>query len=110
MLYLPLRRLFKADGQPNIYLFKQIPSGSVIEIIRPDWDLHSQIGTRMNVSHLGLAVRTSKGLMFREASSLDTIGKTVIDVPLTNYLKGYLHSPTVKGINVQKIILLHKMV
>ena len=99
-LYLPLKNLFSASGQPNQFIFKQIPSGSVIEIVRPNWHLETKIGTALNVSHVGLAIRTQQGLMFRQASSTQ---KKVIDVPLVDYLKSYLSSPTVKGINVQLV-------
>ncbi len=100
LLYLPLTKLFDKQGQANNYIFNQIPSGSIIEIVRPNWDREKIMGTRVNVSHLGLAIRTKQGLMYREASSLE---HKVVDEPLTEYLKGYLNSPTIKGINVQLI-------
>jgi len=99
--YLPLTALFDKKGKPNQFLFDQIPSGSVIEIIRPNWNLKDKIGTNLNVSHLGFGIRTTKGLMYREASSIEN---KVIDIPLTQYLKAYLKSPTVKGINVQLVL------
>lgn len=98
--YLPLTRLF-SNGQANEAIFAQIPTGSIIEIVRPNWPLKKLIGTNMNVSHLGFAIRTPQGLMFREASSEE---HKVVDIPLTTYLKHYLTSPTVKGINVQIIL------
>ncbi len=100
MLYLPLTKLFNKQGKANPYLFNQIPTGSVIEIVRPNWNLKKRIGTNMHVSHLGLAIRTKQGLMYREAS---LIKHKVVDIPLSEYLKNYLKSPTIKGINVQKI-------
>ncbi len=100
LLYLPLTKLFDQQGQPNTYIFDQIPSGSIIEIVRPNWNTENVMGTRVNVSHLGLAIRTKQGLMYREASSIE---HKVVDEPLTEYLKAYLDSPTIKGINVQLI-------
>lgn len=97
--YLPLTALFNANGQPNMQLFNQIPSGSIIEIVRPNWDLTKLIGTCLNVSHLGFAIRTPQGLMFREAS-FDT--NTVMQIPLTSYLQEFIGSQ-VKGINVQQV-------
>lgn len=99
--YLPLTALFHPDGTPNTAIFRQIPSSSIIEIIRPNWNLEKIIGTHLNISHLGFAIRTPHGLFFREASSLE---HRVMDTPLIPYLQQYLHSPTVKGINVQLII------
>lgn len=99
--YLPFTALFNPKGKPNHDLFDQIPSGAIIEIVRPAWDLHKEIGTSLHVSHLGFAIRTSKGeLLYRQASSNQ---HQVIDIPLIEYLQKYLKSPTVKGINVQKI-------
>lgn len=97
--YIPLEILFVND-KPNYYLFDQIPSGTVVEIIRSNWDLTAKIGTRLDVSHVGLAIRTNKGLMFREASEI--AGK-VIDVPLAEYLQNCLENKTISGINLQKI-------
>jgi hypothetical protein len=101
MLYLPINRLINTKGEANAFILSQIPSGSIIEIVRPNWPVKNKIGTNMNVSHLGFAIRTEQGLMFREASQLEN---KVIDVPLATYLKNYLHSETVKGINVQEVI------
>ncbi len=98
--YLPLNILFNTDGKPNLFIFNQIPSGSIIEIVRPNWNLEKEIGTNLSISHLGFAIRTPEGLMFREASSLE---HRVIDIPLTSYLKNYMDSATVKGINIHKV-------
>jgi hypothetical protein len=100
--YLPLTSLFDAQGEPNQYLFDQIPNGAIIEIVRPNWNLRKQIGTNLNVSHLGFAFWKKGVLTFRQASS---IYNKVVDVSLIDYLKGVqTKSPTVKGINVQVVM------
>lgn len=99
--YLPLTALYNEKGEANLYLFNQIPSGSIIEIVRPKWDLREQIGTYIQVSHLGFAIQTPQGLMFRNASSLQ---HKVADVLLVDYLRQYLNSATIKGINIQSIV------
>lgn len=96
--YIPLTALFDQSGQENQYLFNQIPNGAVIEIVRPNWDLTQQIGTRLNVSHLGFAIRKNGTLMFRSATSLKDC---VMDWPMIEYLRATLKSPTIKGINIQ---------
>jgi hypothetical protein len=98
--YLPLTKLFNEDGQANEYLFKQVPNGAIIEIVRPNWDLTKMAGTHLNVSHLGFAIWKNDVLMYREASS---IHNRTIDVPLIEYLREALESPTIKGINVQVV-------
>ena len=99
--YLPLSSLFDNKGEANLYLFKQIPHGSIIEIVRPNWDLVKLIGTHLNVSHLGLAIWQEGVLLFREASSIE--GR-VVDIPLINYLREAKKSPTIKGINIHIIL------
>lgn len=106
--YLPLTKLFNADGDANNYIFDQIPSGSVVAIVRPDWPIRDEFpgfphgyGTNLNVSHLGIVARIGKDLMFYNASSLH---QKVECEPLQQYLKKYIDSPTIKGIHVEKII------
>lgn len=91
--YLPLTTLLN-----NLDLFKQIPNGAVIEIVRPNWDLTKEIGTHLNISHLGFAIWENNTLFFREASSKSN---TVMQIPLIDYLREASQSPTIKGINVQ---------
>ncbi|MBA3537379.1 MAG: DUF1460 domain-containing protein [Tatlockia sp.] len=99
--YIPLTALFDSKANPNQFLFKQIPDGSIIEIVRPNWDLRELIGTNLNVSHLGFAFWKKGELFFRQASS--QYGKAV-EVPLIGYLKETLKSPTIKGINIEVVV------
>ncbi len=96
--YIPLTALFGPGGGE---IFDRIPSGSVVNIVRPNWDLVASIGTHLNISHQGFAVRKNGVLYFLEAS--DVLGRVAL-VPLADYLRGYLESPTVKGINVLEIV------
>jgi len=102
MLYIPLTRLFNKKQKPNEALFKQIPDGTIVQIIRPNWDVREKVGTNLNVSHMGFAIKKDGKLYYREASSID---KKVIDILLTSYLKKQLKSPTVKGIAVFKVVV-----
>lgn len=98
--YLPLDKLL-INGEPDQNLLTQIPSGSVVEIVRPAWDLRASIGTYLNVSHLGFVLRIKDDLIFRHASSLD---KHVVDIPLVEYLRKIgLPNATIKGINIQTV-------
>ncbi len=99
--YIPLSILFDRNGQANPYLFHQIPNAAIIEIVRPNWDLTPQIGTHLNISHLGFAFWKKDVLIFREASS--THGQ-VVDVSLIDYLRDTIKSPTIKGINIQIVL------
>ena len=95
--YIPLAALFGPDGGA---IFDRIPSGSVVDIVRPNWDLVALIGTHLNISHQGFAVRKNGVLYFLEASD---VLKSVTMVPMADYLRPYLASPTIKGINVLEI-------
>jgi hypothetical protein len=104
--YLPLTALFPEKNKPDMHLFDQIPNGAIIEIVRPNWNLREEIGTALNISHLGFAIRQNGQLYFREASSEQ--GK-VVDVLFIEYLKKALESPTIKGINVQILLPKHSL-
>ncbi|OGT44211.1 MAG: hypothetical protein A3F13_05700 [Gammaproteobacteria bacterium RIFCSPHIGHO2_12_FULL_40_19] len=100
--YLPLFTLFDDNKNPHDDLFNQIPHASIIEIVRPNWQLKEKIGTNLHVSHVGFAVRNVSGaLFFRHASSEQ---KCVVEILLSDYLKNFLESPTIKGIHVQLIL------
>jgi hypothetical protein len=92
--YIPLTALFGPGGGQ---IFDRIPSGSVINVVRPNWDLVAQIGTHLNISHQGFAVRKNGLLYFLEASE---VLEKVAMVPMADYLREYLDSPTIKGIDV----------
>jgi hypothetical protein len=99
--YLPFDALFDKNGNPDKQVFAQIPNASIIEIVRPNWDLKDKIGTNLDVSHLGFAFWKDGTLMFRQASSIEN---KIIEVPLVDYLRNARSSPTIKGINVQQIV------
>jgi len=99
--YIPLTALFDTQGKPNQALFDQIPDGAIIEIIRPNWNLATRIGTRLNVSHMGFVFRKEGELRFRHASQLK---KKVSDMSLIRYLDKARTSPTIRGINIQIIV------
>lgn len=79
-------------------LSANFPQIAVVNIVRPGWDLTATIGTELNMSHLGVAVKDAQGvLQFYHASSVPNM---VVCEPLTAYLEKYLDSPTIKGINI----------
>ncbi|MDX2346941.1 MAG: DUF1460 domain-containing protein [Legionella sp.] len=99
--YIPLTALFDDKGRANYALFNQIPNGAILEIIRPNWNLEEQIGTRLDVSHMGFVFRKNGELRFRHASLQE---KKISDMSLINYLKKARKSPTIRGINIQVVV------
>lgn len=95
--FIPLNVLFNEQGEPTIFLFKQIPNGSIIELVTPDWDRTRDLGTFIDTAHMGFAFQTAQGLLFRDASPWRG---SVGDQALIPYLRQFLHSRTVKGIHV----------
>lgn len=98
--YLALEDLFDKNKNPCLHLFAQIPHASIIEIVRPNWDLRDKIGTHLHISHLGFALRHEDELVFRHASLSQ---QRVIDESLIQYLSNCLASPTIKGIHILRI-------
>jgi hypothetical protein len=99
--FLPLKRMFNINGEPLVEIFRQFPSSALIEVVRPNWDLKTKIGTNMNISHVGFLFRKNEALIFRHASQAQ---KKVVDELFVDYVKKYLESDTVKGISVFKIL------
>lgn len=96
--YIPLMELFSNN------FFNAMPNVSIVEIVRNNYDLTAKIGTRLDVTHLGYAIRTRQGLMFYEASELN--GRTLA-VPLDKYLLSYYKFAANRdsvGINIERII------
>jgi hypothetical protein len=79
----------------------RIPAGAVLAIVRPQTSLHGRVGSRQNVSHLGFAIYTDAGLVYRHASSARR--RAVIDVSLVEYLARMSTTRTFAGIAVYAI-------
>jgi hypothetical protein len=106
LTYVPLTKLFDAGGNPDHFLFDQIPLNCMIALARPNWGIRDNFkdypqgyGTNLNVCHVGLSIRTQAGLTFYHASAEE--GK-VLQLPLEVYLKKYLGSD-IKGIHIEEI-------
>lgn len=99
--YLPLTQLFASRDKFHACIREQIPNASIIQIVRPAWDLTQLIGTHLHVSHLGFCFHKDGALVFRHASSE---AQHVVEISLEEYLFQRLDSPTIKGIAVFKCL------
>lgn len=95
--YLPISTLLV---KPEV--LKLIPHGSVVNFVRPNWDLTASIGTHMNVSHQGIIFQRRNGTYLRHASVSGI--KKVMEVPLFDYLKKFENHPTLKGIHLMQVV------
>ena len=98
----------KIEKVPFLYKYKlvehpeilnKIPHGSVINIVRPKWNLVEKGGTHLNISHQGFVFHKDGVVYFRHAKA----GAQVTEEPLLEYIKRTLESPTVQGINVLSV-------
>jgi len=87
--------------QQNPSMLARIPNGSVVNMVRPNWDLTDIIGTHMNVSHQGLVFQRGGRTWLRHASSTGT--NNVREELFLEYLKKYVGHPTLKGIHVMGV-------
>lgn len=86
LAYLPLKTIYTHENPEEV--LRKIPHGSVIQIVRPGWDLREYIGTRMLVSHQGFVVQRDNHVYFRHASSSPS-KKRVVEERLQDYLRPY---------------------
>lgn len=99
--YVPLTALYLPSDKVDQSILDRIPSGSVISMVRPNWELKQWIGTNMNVSHQGFAIRKEGQLLLRHASVLH---KKVIDEDFMDYFSRYTSASSLKGFNVQVLM------
>lgn len=80
-------------------LLNSIPSGAIINFVRPNWDLTTTSGTHQNISHQGFIFRNNKIPILRHA----TITGKVEEISLVQYLKKFENHPTLKGIHLMTV-------
>lgn len=98
--YIPMDQLLDPNDNSTA-IMNNIPSGTIIFLIHPNMDMTKEIGTHLNVTHMGFAIRKNNVLYFREASSLQ---KKVIDVPFVGYMRIYQRFNKPSGIAVISIM------
>lgn len=73
-----------------------LPEVSIMEIVRPNWNLREKIGTNLNVSHLGFVLNQKKGLVFRHAG---LNAGCVTEQDLMGYISGLQENATIGGVS-----------
>ena len=87
---------------PNPAFLKTIPNGSIVNFVRPNWDLTETAGTHLNVSHQGFIFQHAGQTWLRHASPSGT--QTVREELLLDYLRKYVNHPTLKGIHLMGML------
>jgi hypothetical protein len=98
--YLPLSVIFR-NGVPDLDLLARIPSGSVVNVVRPNWQHESDLGTNLNISHQVIVIKKNGRILLRQANS---IAKQVTESLLTDELRRYLSSSTIRGIEILEVL------
>lgn len=98
--YIPLPAMINASGEVNAKVLKQIPQGSIWEVVYFNPHDVAHVGTNLLIAHMGFVFNTPQGAIFREASSLH--GK-VVDVPLNVELRQMQLDPTILGVHLEAI-------
>lgn len=80
-------------------ILNKIPTGTVVNFVRPNWDLTEAAGTHQNISHQAFLFRIGKVLYQRHAS---TSGK-VEEVKFIDYLKRFQNHATLKGVHFMRV-------
>lgn len=89
------------DLLQNPEKLKLLETGTILWIIRPNWNMKEETGTDLVISHLGFTIRAYDGsIRFRHATSNEP--KKVVDVLLEDYLAQYKDpsKTTVRGIRL----------
>ncbi len=81
-------------------LVNRIPTGSLVNFVRPNWDLTQTIGTHQNISHQALLIRKKGVLYQRHATSS---GGAVQEIAFLEYLKKFENHPTLKGVHFMQV-------
>jgi hypothetical protein len=81
-------------------IVNRIPTGSLANFVRPDWDLSQTIGTHQNISHQALLIRKNGILYQRHATSS---GGAVQEIVFLDYLKKFENHPTLKGVHFMQV-------
>lgn len=83
----------------NPSVLNKIPSGTIVNFVRPNWDLTDVAGTHQNISHQGFLFKIRNTLYLRHAST----GGNVQELPFIDYLKKFSNHPTLKGIHLMRM-------
>ncbi|OGT54627.1 MAG: hypothetical protein A3F17_09190 [Gammaproteobacteria bacterium RIFCSPHIGHO2_12_FULL_41_15] len=98
--YVPCKHIISSKKAYQ-FLLNQLPSVTIIEMVKPNWDLRSVIGTCLNVSHLGFLLNDGEKLTLRHASK--TVGM-IVDVELYDYLFSFKSDKSLAGVNIQRLV------
>ncbi len=80
---------------------KNIPTGSIVNFVRPNWDLTEQYGSHQNISHQAFLFWRGNVLYQRHASASSP--PAVFELPFLDYIKKFENHATMKGVHFMRV-------
>lgn len=78
------------------------PDYSLVTLVRPNWDITERIGSHLNISHVGFAIKDQANAQLKFFHS--TVEKSkVVQETLDVYMQRHQDSPTIRGFSVLAI-------
>lgn len=100
LTYFPTTTLLTRDGKITETINRMLPALSIVEVVRKNWNTTANIGTPLDISHIGFLLRQGNTLILRHASE---IHQRVIDEPLAPYLQQQSKQPSFAGLYIQTL-------
>ncbi len=85
----------------NPSFVNKIPHGTIVNFVRPNWDLTQEYGSHQNISHQAFLFRKGKVLYQRHASTSSP--QEVFELPFLDYLKKFENHATMKGVHFMRV-------
>jgi hypothetical protein len=80
---------------------KKIPHGTIVNFVRPNWDLTEQYGSHQNISHQAFLFWKGNILYQRHASTSNP--QEVFELPFLDYIKKFENHATLKGVHFMRV-------
>jgi hypothetical protein len=85
----------------NPSFVNKIPNGTIVNYVRPNWDLTQEYGSHQNISHQAFVFRKGNVLYQRHASTSNP--QEVFELPFLDYIKKFENHATLKGVHFMRV-------
>lgn len=85
----------------NPIFVRKIAHGTIVNYVRPNWDLTAEYGSHQNISHQAFLFWKGNVLYQRHASTSNP--KEVFELPFLDYIKKFENHPTLKGVHFMRV-------
>ena len=99
--YLPSTHLLDANQHIQSSIYAKLPAVSIVEIVRHHWPNKNQLGTELDISHMGFLLKHNNTLTLRHASEHEG---EVVDVDFARYVQSLQTQASFAGIHIEAIL------